>query len=116
METRLMTQSARKLAPPSSPDPQASVLLKRLDALTTQQPHLAEMLHFYRAVLPLLQTTQHTVEPFTIDAVAAQHKLQAGIPLLMNEALPLEETKLERLFVRLCQVVEKLGAAKGDKP
>jgi formate dehydrogenase accessory protein FdhE len=103
-----MTQAMRNGTPKIVPHPHLQALYKRLDTLVTQQPALHEISHFYRAALPIVWAAQQTIEPFTLMPSVVQQKLQAGLPLLVGEALPLDEDQLCSLFIQLCRVVEEL--------
>lgn len=72
-------------------------------------PELAEPIAFYRATLPLLRQAQAAVEPFSLPAEMARHKLAAGIPLLLSEDLPFDPDATRDLFIQLCRVVEEVG-------
>lgn len=87
--------------------------LRRLDELVKRKPELAEAAAFYRGTIPLLQQAQAAVSPFVLDPILAQQKIDGGRPLLVGEALPLDEEATADLFVRLCQVVENSVGGQG---
>ncbi|HLF03009.1 MAG TPA: formate dehydrogenase accessory protein FdhE [Anaerolineales bacterium] len=95
----------------SHTDPQTQAILKRLDELAAMRnaPDLAGPVAFYRAALPLLREAQAGIEPFTLDAETAQHKLASGLPLLIGEDLPLDPDATRDLFLRLCRIAETVG-------
>src|SRR5688572_32410612 len=97
------------MAQPPTPDPQREAILQRLSRLAEQKPELAEPVAFYRAMLPLLREAQRVVEPFSLAPQVAQQKLRAGLPLLLGEALPLDLTATQELFIRLCRIIEEIG-------
>ncbi len=97
-------------------DPQTEALLKRLDDLVERWPDLAEPAAFYRAALPALRTAQKNIEPFTLDAGTAKHKLESGLPLLVGEDLPLDVEATRGLFLRLCRIVETVSPNGAAKP
>jgi len=103
-----MKQAMRNANTTTAPNPQLQALYKRLDSLVTQQPALREMSHFYRAALPIVWAAQQSVEPFMLTPSVVHQKLQAGVPLLVGEELPLDENQLRALFIQLCRVVETL--------
>jgi formate dehydrogenase accessory protein FdhE len=90
-------------------DPQREAILQRLGRLAEQKPELAELIAFYRTMLPLLREAQRTVEPFSLAPQVAQQKLRAGLPLLLGEALPLDLEATQALFIQLCQIIEEIG-------
>jgi hypothetical protein len=87
-------------------DPQIRAVFKRLDALTERAPDLAEPADFYRAVLPALHEAQADVPPFALDPEVARRKLESGLHLLVGEDLPLDETRMHDLVLRLCRLIE----------
>jgi hypothetical protein len=91
-------------------DPRLEAALKRLDSLAERTPDLAEPIAFYRAALPLLREVQARIEPFTLDPDTAGHKLKAGSPLLVGEALPFDLDGTRALFLRLCRIAETVGS------
>lgn len=105
-----MTQATRTgSSPTTTPDPLVRALYKRIDTLVTQQPTLREMGDFYRAALPVVRAAQERIVPFTFAPAVARQKLQTGMPLLVGEALPLDEEQLRTLFLQLCRLVEELA-------
>jgi hypothetical protein len=98
------------MARPAVEDTQAALITKRLDSLARQKPELAGIVALYRAMLPLLREAQAGVEPFTLAAETAHHKLAAGFSLLLGEELPLDPVATRALFIRLCQLVEAVGS------
>ena len=78
-----------------SSNPQLHAFYKRMDTLVTQQPALSEMSQFYRAALPVVWAAQQRVEPFMLAPAVVHQKLQAGVPLLVGEELPLDEAQTE---------------------
>jgi hypothetical protein len=97
------------MAQTTTKDSYMLTITNRLDTLAKQKPELAEPIAFYRAALPLLREAQTAVEPFTLPAETARHKLAAGIPLLLGEDLPLDAEATRNLFIRLCRLVEEVG-------
>jgi FdhE protein len=96
-------------------DPRLEAIGKRLDRLAAQKPELAEPIAFYRAALPLLQAAQTDIEPFSLPAHVAQQKIDAGLPVLLGEALPLDPDATQALFIRLCQIMEEIGLPAAKK-
>jgi len=97
-------------------DPQLAIFLRRLNAVAEQAPDLADAISFYRETLPLLHDAQKNVEPFALDPQTAENKIASGSPLLVGEDLPIDTEATRELFIKLCSVVEKVGApAPGDK-
>jgi FdhE protein len=90
-------------------NPQVEAILQRLGRLAEQKPELAEPIALYRAMLPLLHEAQAAVEPFSLAPEIAQQKLNAGLPLLLGEALPLDPGATQALFIKLCRVIEDTG-------
>ena len=105
-----MMQTVLNGPPAVATDPVVLALSKRIDTVVTQQPALRDLGEFYRAALPRLRTAQESCTPFTLAPTVARQKLQAGMPLLVGEALPLDEAQLRTLFLQLCRVVETLAA------
>jgi len=91
-------------------DSQTEAILKRLDTLAERAPDMVEAVAFYQAALPLLREFQAKVEPFSLTPEVAQGKLQAGLPLLVGENLPLDVDTILTLFFKLCRIVETIGA------
>ena len=73
------------MAQTTTKDSYMLTITNRLDTLAKQKPEMAEPIAFYRAALPLLREAQTAIEPFTLPAETARHKLAAGIPLLLGE-------------------------------
>ena len=98
------------MARTSTPDPQTAAIAKRLDTLVERRPELVEPITFYRAMLPLLRQAQLIIEPFSLTTETARHKIAAGLPLLIDEDLPLDPVATRDLFIRLCRIVEAMGS------
>lgn len=94
----------------ASADPAVHALSKRIDSVVTQQPALRALGEFYRVALPLIRAAQASGAPFTLAPTVARQKLQAGLPLLVGEALPLDEAQLRTLFLQLCRLLEAPAA------
>lgn len=94
--------------------PQVEAGLKRLDDLARRTPEMVEAVAFYRAAIPLLWQARADVPAFTLDPALALRKLEAGRPLLVDEALPLDGEATTALFLRLCQLVEEMEADAGN--
>lgn len=101
--------------PTKKADPQIEAALKRWDILAQQVSDLAEPIAFYRAALSVLHEAQAEVEPFTLDPATAQQKLASGLPLLIDEDLPLEIDDAHNLFIRLCRIAETVGSPEPGK-
>jgi FdhE protein len=84
--------------------------LEELDHLTQQMPELAEAAAFYRAVTPLLRQHRQAANPFQLDHQMALRKLEAGIPLLVDEELPFDFKDARALFLNLCRKMESSQA------
>ncbi|MEK7442862.1 MAG: formate dehydrogenase accessory protein FdhE, partial [Chloroflexota bacterium] len=100
--------------PPLS-DPQLAVFMRRLNAVAEQNLELVEAISFYRETLPLLREAQKNVESFTLNDETIQNKINSGVPLLIGEDLPLNVEATRELFLKLCVVVEKVGASADDQ-
>lgn len=99
------------MAPPVAADPQIAAAIKQLDTLAANAPDLAGPIAYCRAVLPLLRQAQAEIEPFSLDPGSASAKLDAGLPLLVGEELPLDAESTRALFLRLCRAAETLDSA-----
>ena len=88
--------------------------VRRFDALLLRQPELAEAIAFYRRTLPTQRVAGSAVVPFRFDPQAAQRKLDAGIPLLVDEDLPFDPQALVALFGMLCRIAEAADLANSD--
>ncbi len=96
-------------------DPQLAVFMRRLNVVAEQNPELAEAISFYRETLPLLREAQKNVEPFALDDETIKNKIDSGVPLLIGEELPIDPDATRDLFLKLCAVVEKVGAPTTDE-
>ncbi len=96
-------------------DAQIQAVLKRLADLAQRAPDLAEPIAFYQEALLLLRATQASqgmrrpVYSLNLDRDAIQRKLEAGLPLLVAEDLPLDVDAARDLFLRLARLAEKTG-------
>jgi FdhE protein len=88
---------------------QTTTLVNRLKRLVEQTPELAELVTFYQAALPLLGQAQANIAPFTLPLETARQKLAAGLPLLLDEDLPLNRDTTGNLFTYLCRIIEDAG-------
>jgi FdhE protein len=95
---------------------QVDATVQELDGLTKQTPELAEAAAFYRAALPLLRQYRQDVAPFRMEQPAARSKLEAGLPLLVGEELPLDSQAARALFLKLCRIVEGARASGESSP
>src|SRR5215831_17288650 len=91
-------------------DPRTTAALKKLDALAERAPDLSEPIAFYREVLPILRDAQRQVAAFELDHAVIEHKLKAGLPLLVGEELPMDWKATRALFLRLCRIAEAVGS------
>lgn len=97
-------------------DPQLEAALKRLDGLVERAPELGEPAAFYRAALPALHEAQAGVVPLALNPGMTQRKLAAGLPLLIDEDLPLDPDAIRALWLRLCQIVKSVGSPAAARP
>jgi formate dehydrogenase accessory protein FdhE len=77
--------------------------------LAEKMPELAEAANFYRAAIPLLRRYRQAVPPLPLGRQAVQKKLEAGLPLLVGEELPLDVKATRSLFLDLCKIAESGG-------
>jgi|GEM_PF-883247 len=96
-------------------DPQLAAFMRRLNAVAGQTPELIEAISFYRETLPLLREAQKSVEPLALDDAAIQNKIDSGVPVLVDEDLPIDVEAARELFLKLCLVVEKIGVPVADE-
>lgn len=94
--------------------PEVVAALERLDQLAAAVPSLREAAALQGAIL----RTSYT-EPLVVSAVAltqeqAAEKLQAGVPLLRGEHVPLNMQLVEATIIRLCRTVQEHGSAPGS--
>jgi FdhE protein len=109
--TRL--RDRRQPSPPQNPildEP-----LRRLAQLREQKPDLAELAATHAALLRAAWHDVPTLPPVALAAAHAATKLQAGVPLLRGEALPLTAADLRVRYARLCDALIDV-AARDDDP
>lgn len=102
----------REPSPPQNPildEP-----LRRLAQLGEQKPDLAELAATHAALLRAAWHDVPALLPLALDPAHAALKLQAGVPLLRGEALPLDATDLRARYVRLCDALSGLAARDAD--
>ncbi|MCW1968768.1 MAG: formate dehydrogenase accessory protein FdhE [Anaerolineae bacterium] len=98
---------ANKAAAPAI-DPNLAPFVRRIDLLAKRGPQAAEIAEFYRGCIPILRVATQAIEPLDIDLAYAEAKLAAGMPVLVDEDLPLDIDAYAALFVQLCEVIENL--------
>jgi len=95
-------------APPRAMDwsPSSQAIHRRMDAVVQQKPELKEAVMFYRSLLPILRAAEAEVQAFPLDAEAVRRKFDAGVPVLVQEELPLDIPVHSRVFSQVCQLIE----------
>jgi len=81
---------------------------QRLAALTQETPDLAPMAELYQAILPLLRDANLRVEPIALTQDQARAKLDAGLPLLHDIDLPVDDQSFCDLMLRLARAIEAI--------
>lgn len=84
----------------------ASPVLERLQAVVQSSPDLKEMAQLYAIVLPILRDADLHVEPVSIDPEQAHAKLEAGLALLHDAELALDDDAACALLVGLARALE----------
>jgi hypothetical protein len=87
----------------------------RLDELVKRMPELAGAVAFYRLALPAFWQARQEVPPFTLEPAWARQKLESGLPLLVDENLPLDGQATAAFFLHLCQIIEETERRPANK-
>ena len=90
---------------PENTSPVLEAIRYRLDSLEQGEPQLAGPLAFYRKLLPVLRTARPLATPLSLDLAAAQDRLAAGRPLLLDRPVSFAPDPTRAFFRRVCEVI-----------
>lgn len=83
-------------------------IVQRLHALTQSSPELSDAARLYEIILPLIRDADLRVDPVDLPETPAREKLAAGMPLLHDINLALDDQAARELMIRLARALEEL--------